>query len=150
MYALIQKTDNKILDFSKINYNLAEEKPFYWLLCPDSCDFTWKFNGTNFIPPAAPKLTKEEILQNLMDEFTAAIQSVLDTKAVEKGYDNIVSACSYAAAPNPFQEESIKFVTWRGNVWAYCYQELAKVKAGTRPTPKLEDFLLELPTISFV
>lgn len=148
MYALIQKSDNKILKFSQETYTLADEKPFYWSICPDACNFDWKFNGTNFIPPADPKLTKEQILQNVMQDFMSSIQVMLDSKAIEKGYDSIVSACSYAAAPNPFQAESIKFVTWRGNVWAYCYQELAKVKAGTRPTPKLEDFLLELPTIS--
>ena len=89
--------------------------------------------------------TPEQQMQQLVAQFTEAVQVHLDSEAQAKGYDNIISACSYAGAPNPFQAESIQFITWRGNVWAYCYAELAKVQSGERQVPVLEDFLNELP-----
>lgn len=85
-------------------------------------------------------------IQELIKLFTESVQRYLDAKAKNNGYDNIISACSYAGAPNPFQTESIQFITWRGNVWAYCYQELDKVQNGERPIPELQDFLNELPS----
>jgi len=92
-----------------------------------------------------PEPTFKEILEKTEIEFNFAIQNVLDKKAIEFGYDNITSACSYAGATNPFQEESKSFITWRGDVWNYCIGELTKVKNGTRPLPDLEAFLTELP-----
>lgn len=92
-----------------------------------------------------PPLSPEEQIKQAQEAFTAAIQAELDKQANIKGYDNIVSACSYASAPNPFQEESIKFVTWRGNVWAYCYSEMDKIMKGEREMPSIEDFINELP-----
>lgn len=80
-----------------------------------------------------------------INAFESAIQYYLDSYAQSKGYDNITTACSYAAAPNPFQAEAISFVTWRGNVWHYCYGELAKVQSGTRPMPTIEQIISELP-----
>jgi hypothetical protein len=115
-------------------------------------DYVWENEGywLGWIPdPVAPEPTQEEILQQYTAQFINSIQEHLDSTAKAKGYDNIVSACSYAGAPNPFQSESIAFITWRGDVWAYCYQELAKVKSGERPIPDLQDFINELPTINF-
>lgn len=88
-----------------------------------------------------PKLTIEQIAA----KFELDIQSYLDDEAQLRGYDNITTACSYAAAPNPFQAESISFVKWRGNVWAYCYGELAKVQNGSRAMPTIEQIISELP-----
>lgn len=91
----------------------------------------------------------QQAFEKSIKDFTDAVQEHLDKAAQNKGYDNIVSACSYGAVQNPFQKESILFIAWRGEVWSYCYQELDKVKTGTRPIPDLQDFINELPTISF-
>ena len=91
---------------------------------------------------ALPK-TPEEI----QAEYTQAIQVHLDAKAVEKGYDNIVSACSYAGYPNPFQAEGVVYGTWRANVWTKGYEILAQVQAGERPLPTIEELLAELPEL---
>jgi len=48
-------------------------------------------------------------------------------------YPTAASACSYAAVPNPFQEESAAILAWRGNVWAWCYGLLSDPPA-TLPT----------------
>lgn len=82
--------------------------------------------------------------------FKATVQDWLDGAAVARGYDDIVSACSYAAAPNPFQAESLAFITLRGNVWAYCFTEFGKILSGERSLPddigtELSQFLSVLP-----
>lgn len=90
-----------------------------------------------------PSLT----IDQLSAQFSIGIQLILDTAAQAKGFDNINTACIYAAAPNPFQVQGIAFLTWRGNVWAYCNGELAKVKAGTRAIPTFAQIVLELPVL---
>lgn len=85
--------------------------------------------------------------QALVKQFDDAIEAHLHAAAVAAGYTNIERACMYAAATNPFESESQSFVSWAGNVWSYCEEELAKVQAGTRtPTPTVEDIISELPT----
>ncbi len=91
----------------------------------------------------APVETQEQIIE----VFKAAIQNTLDEAARANGYDDIVSACSYAGYPNVFQEEAITFGQWRANVWAYGYGELDKVIAGTRPVPTIPEILSELPAL---
>ena len=78
-------------------------------------------------------------------ETVGAIQNLLDAKAIESGYYHILSACSYAASDNPFQEEGKAFVSWRGNVWAHAYQILADVESGVIEEPTLEEILSGLP-----
>jgi len=90
-------------------------------------------------------VTKQPTLAETSKEFERAIQAELDADARAKGYDNIDTASAYAGAPNPFQEESKLFITRRGNVWAYCFNELGKVKAGTRPMPTIAQIISELP-----
>lgn len=91
---------------------------------------------------AAPEVA----FQGLVRDFTAAIEVHLHAEAVAHGYDNIVRACMYAAAVNPYQSESQSFVAWAGEVWFYTLSELDKVKLGTRtPTPSAEDIVSELP-----
>ena len=87
------------------------------------------------IPPPVPPV----------QEFTDAVQAHLDNAAAALGYDNIVSACSYAGAANPYQAEGQSFIVWRGNVWTYCYGELAKVQAQTRSVPTVAALIAELP-----
>ena len=91
----------------------------------------------------APAKTPAQIIEG----FKAAIQKTLDDAAKIKGYDNIVSACSYAGYPNVFQAEAVAFGQWRANVWAYGYAELDKVIAGTRPVPTIAEIITELPAL---
>lgn len=84
--------------------------------------------------------------QSLTKQFDSAVEAYLHAEAVSHGYTNIERACMYAPVPNPYEAESRSFVEWVGSVWAYCYQELQKVQAGTRPVPTVEQILSELPT----
>ena len=80
---------------------------------------------------------------------TAAVQAELDRQAQARGYDNIVSACSYAAqAPGaPFQAEGAAFLQWRSDVWAQAYALLDQVQAGTVPMPTPEEAVAQMPVL---
>lgn len=80
----------------------------------------------------------------------SAVQSHLDNTAKERGYDNIMSACTYATSTNPqFAAEGQACVAWRDSVWAYCYNVLSDYNAGIRSEPTAEALLAELPTFSW-
>jgi len=93
--------------------------------------------------------TESEINSHLFAETSRAyqdrVQGMLDAAAQTSGYDNITTACSYAGAPNPFQEEGQSFLAWRGAVWQHCYTALAAVQAGQRELMTIEELLAELP-----
>lgn len=84
---------------------------------------------------------REEALRGL----SQAVQGHLDSKAKEKGYDNLLSASSYAYSDNPvFQAEAQACITWRDQVWTSCFEAF---KAETLPAV---DALLEsLPTLEW-
>jgi hypothetical protein len=77
--------------------------------------------------------------------YEKAVQAHLDAGAQAAGYDNVLSACSYAGYANPFQVEGQSFTAWRGTVWEYCYTQLALVQAGTRTEPTVDELIAELP-----
>lgn len=86
--------------------------------------------------------------QQTEDYFTSEIQLWLNEEAKTKGYDSILSACSYAGYINPFQIEGQKFGAWRSDVWTQGYIILDEVKNSVRTIPNIEDLLLELPQFS--
>lgn len=90
-----------------------------------------------------PARTREQIIAGL----ESAVQSELDRRAQERNYDNIVSACSYAGAPNAFQAESQAFLAWRAACWQHCYQVLADCQSETRPIPTPPELIAELPAL---
>lgn len=82
--------------------------------------------------------------------FTDLIQSLLDGKAREFGYDDIKTAVTYADEPAvaKFQQEGMALRAWRSQVWAFGYAWLAEVEAGTRPEPTPEEILMALPAFT--
>lgn len=109
----------------------------------DETEYTQEIDVAPYIviTPKSP----EQIEQVLVSKLSQAVQGYLDQEAQIKGYDTIVSACSYAGAPNAFQAESISFLDWRAACWQHCYQVLADVKAGTITAPTKEELLAGLP-----
>ena len=86
----------------------------------------------------------------LMAEYTNAVQKRLDDFARTRGYDNILSATTYATSTNPkFAVEGQYAVAARDATWAKCYEVLAAVEAGSRPMPTLDELLAELPTLTW-
>lgn len=75
-----------------------------------------------------------------------AIQTHLDNEAKAAGYDNMISACSYAAFPNAFQLEAQSFLVWRAEVWTYVEAQQQEVILGNRTVPTIVAMEAELPT----
>lgn len=100
--------------------------------------------------PDPPEITPEaaEILQT---RIATEAQSRLDTWAQSRGYDGILSACTYATSQIPrFQAEGQHCVDLRDQTWARLYEILAEVEAGTRPVPlSLADIEVDLPMLAW-
>ena len=93
---------------------------------------------------------QEEFLVSTKSRLTSAIQSMLDEKAKERGYDSILSLCTYATSPTAkFAAEGQAGVSWRDEVWAKGYTILADVEAGTRSIPTVDELLAELPDFAW-
>lgn len=80
--------------------------------------------------------------------FDNEIEKVIETTAQSLGYANAMSARSYAGDVNPFQAQSKQFVRYCGGVWAYAAGEFAKINAGQRVMPTVEQLASELPTFA--
>lgn len=92
----------------------------------------WLYDGQAFSPQPPPVKSPEE----LQAEIVAATQKRLDDFARTRGYDNILSACTYATSTVPkFAAEGQYCVNARDATWAKLYEILAEVEAGTRPMP---------------
>ena len=96
-----------------------------------------------------------EIVSKNLEELTALFkektQQLLDAKAREKGYDDILSACSYAGYDNDFRAEGEAFGIWRARVWKYGYGLLNAIAEGKHKMPKsFDEILAEMPTLEEV
>ena len=101
----------------------------------------WSFDGASFSPPPPPDQSSLEML------YILAVQGYLDRTAHERGYDGILSLCSYATSSNSqFSAEGQAGVNWRDAVWGACYQLLAAVESGSS-VPEISDFISTLPSI---
>lgn len=98
----------------------------------------------------------EESVQSAEDTarrtLEVAVQKHLDDTAAARGYGDdrtppMVSACSYAGAPNAFQAESQAFLQWRAACWQHCYQVMAAVMGGERAIPTAAQLIAELPSL---
>jgi len=85
---------------------------------------------------SGPLVTKENMC--------SFIQAALDEKAKEYGYDNIMSAISYADEPgiNKFQTEGKAFRLWRSLVWDYVFNSPESI-APADVLANLPEFSLE-------
>lgn len=106
--------------------------------------------------PGEPRPSEAEIaakiaelsMQRQLDDYSRAIQAHLDATARERQYDSIHTLIGYRGDPNPeFAAEAEAGFVWRSAVWTYANAELAKVMAGQREQPTVEDFIAELPAM---
>ena len=81
--------------------------------------------------------------------FERALTKELDEFARTKGYDNIMSASTYAAGGR-YAIEGRRALDLRSDYWYAAGQILQAVEAGQRAMPEsLEDIRGELPTLSW-
>lgn len=95
----------------------------------------------------------EEMVNNpeyIKNQVVNRVQSNLDSFASTRGYDNIISACTYVTSLVPqFAAEAARCVQLRDSTWSACYAILASVQDGTRAMPTIEEVLAELPTLTW-
>lgn len=94
--------------------------------------------------PEKTSIQKYEI--NLIEKT----KDILDTKAKEYGYDNILSAVSYSNSTNIiYKIEGIAFIEWRDKLWNDIFTHIETVKLDeslilTDTNGLFEDFPLDL------
>lgn len=82
--------------------------------------------------------------------YVKIVQHHLDTVAQERGYDNILSLCSYATSSDmTHSAEGQAGVEWRDAVWNYCFSVLGEVTNELRTLPTPDELIAELPTITW-
>lgn len=93
-----------------------------------------------------PPPTPEQIIA----QYTGAVQQHLDAFAQTRNYDGILSAATYATSQVPkFKAEGQYAVEARDATWAKCYEVLAAVEVGSRPMPTTDELLAELPVLTW-
>jgi len=89
-------------------------------------------------------------VDELIAQYTSAVQKRLDDFACTRGYDGILSAATYATSTVPkFAAEGQYAVTARDATWTKCYEILGEFTAGAIPAPTLEEILSELPALEW-
>lgn len=92
----------------------------------------------------APERTPDDIRA----ELTAVVQAHLDAVAAERGYDSMLSLCSYATSTVPrFAAEGQAGVAHRDAVWMACHAVEDAVLAGERAVPTGAELVAELPAM---
>ena len=102
----------------------------------------WTYTGGVFAAPVVPSPGEAD--------YKTAAQNLLDTTAKAKGYDGILSLCTYATSTNTtFAAQGQAGIAWRDAVWAEGYSVLAQVQAGTMAPPSISAFLALLPAMAW-
>ena len=98
--------------------------------------------------PGRAEALAAEALASTRKVLTDAMQSYLDQTAQTRGYDGILSLCSYATSSNPrFGPEGQAGVALRDAVWAYGYAVIDDITAGKRAVPTAAELVAALPAI---
>lgn len=98
----------------------------------------------------APLPADAETDDQLIGRMTRAVHAYMDSVAGERGYDSILSLCSYATSSVPrFQAEGQAGVLWRDACWQLGHELIAQVRAGEAPIPTEAELLAMLPPMQW-
>lgn len=86
----------------------------------------------------------------LYKAFESATQKHLDDFAKQKGYDNILSACTYATSTNTTRtQEGQKAVITRDALWDYYFDKLEMYSKPGATIPTVQEYIAELPILTW-
>ena len=106
--------------------------------CAPDTPMGYEWTGTEFVRP----------ISDITQELLAAVQQHLDATVRTRGYDSMLSCCSYVSSTDPtFSAEALDAAAWRDAVWRYCYDAQDDYTAGTRPVPTPDELIAELPAL---
>lgn len=118
----------------------------FWIDCPDDCVPGWTYINGVLAPPVVPTPTIPEVIA----QYNAAVQAHLDEVAAQKSYESSLSCVTYVTSTvTEWSAESVVFSAWRDAVWVYVLGELPKFISGERPLIPVDQFIAELPTITW-
>lgn len=145
-------TDAELAEYGVVRVVVTGQPAYDWFT--ENCEESLPefLNGVlkqcwSVVPASAEETTRRK--QQVKDQITEQVQQRLDAFAQSRGYDNIVSACSYAVSQHPkYGVEGRYCVQARENTWDALFAIEAEVVAGTRPMPHgYEDIEAELPAL---
>lgn len=113
-----------------------------WVEVPDGVEIGWGYENGKFhaVTPQTP--TADQVFISMQ----SAVQGHMDAEARTRGYDGILSLCTYATSTNDkFRVEGQAGVEWRDKCWSYGYALLAEVEAGERDVPTIDEVVGGLP-----
>lgn len=117
-------------------------------LPPELVDGVWRQRW------AVYDLSDDELVlakERLKNSIINRVQKQLDVFAKTKGYDSILSLCSYATSNNPsFRSESQHGIAVRDNTWERVFALLDDIELGTKDAMKTyNEIEAHLPTLEW-
>lgn len=108
------------------------------------------YDGRWYEKGKEPQKPLEQVQAEIQSQFVNMIQERLDRFAQSRGYDNIMSVCTYSNSTTPrFKAEADRAIYLRDTTWSKCYEILEQVLAGERSIPTEEELLTELPELTW-
>lgn len=91
-------------------------------------------------------LSKDDLIQ----QYIFMLQNWLDNFVKTRGYNNLLSACTYCNSSNQkFKVEGEYALKIRDEIWDKCYKILDQVNNGQKQINNFEDILKELPVLKW-
>lgn len=89
-------------------------------------------------------------LDSIKTEAKIAIMNHLDKVAQEKEYSSALSCSSYFnSTVTQWKNEALAFIEWRDSVFNYAYEQFNLIESKQRSIPTVDEFIQELPVISW-
>jgi hypothetical protein len=109
--------------------------------------FSYRINSQGNVE----EIKHQRPIEEIQNEIVNKVQDRLDSFARSKGYDGILSACTYATSSIvKFKVEGQYCVDSRDRTWGALYQILAEVQSGNRPIHEsYQDIEKDLPVLAW-